>query len=142
LRAADPRQPLVWVIGPVKPPTLATTRLAEHWAHGLDIAGPLGTDYPDTGRLRHIAWLAHRTLPYAFTVAGEPVAGVRCEIASPDGTETWVFGPADAESVISGPAGEFCRVAVRRLDATAAAGVSGSGPHAATALRVLRTYAV
>ena len=52
--------------------TLATTRLAEHWAHGLDIAGPLGADFPDTGRLRHIAWLAHRTLPYALSLAGEP----------------------------------------------------------------------
>ena len=34
--------------GPVKPATLATTRLAEHWAHGLDITGPLGIDFPDT----------------------------------------------------------------------------------------------
>ena len=33
---------------PVKPATLATTRLAEHWAHGLDITGPLGIDVPDT----------------------------------------------------------------------------------------------
>jgi hypothetical protein len=37
------------VAGPVKPATLATTRLTEHWAHGLDITGPLGVDFPDTG---------------------------------------------------------------------------------------------
>ena len=67
LRAADPDRPVQWVAGPVKPATLATTRLAEHWAHGLDIAGPLGAEFPDTGRLRHIAWLAHRTLPYAMS---------------------------------------------------------------------------
>ena len=63
VRAADPDQPLEWVTGPVKPATLATTRLAEHWAHGLDITGPLGIEFPDTERLRHVAWLAHRTLP-------------------------------------------------------------------------------
>lgn len=40
LRAADPDRPMEWVTGPVKPATLATTRLAEHWAHGLDITGP------------------------------------------------------------------------------------------------------
>src|SRR5437868_12459671 len=57
-----------------KPATLATTRLAEHWAHGLDIAGPLGADFPDTDRLKHIAWLAHRTLPYALSLAGQPAA--------------------------------------------------------------------
>src|SRR5207248_7710566 len=37
----------------LSPATLATTRLAEHWAHALDITGPLGISYPDTGRLRH-----------------------------------------------------------------------------------------
>ncbi|HTX28960.1 MAG TPA: maleylpyruvate isomerase family mycothiol-dependent enzyme [Streptosporangiaceae bacterium] len=141
LTAGDPEVPVRWVTGPVKPATLATTRLAEHWAHGLDITGPLGLDYPDTGRLRHVAWLAHRTLPYALALAGEPAdAAVRCELTAPAGSHTWRYGPPDAESVITGPAGEFCRVAVRRL-APADAGLSATGPHGAIALRVLRTYA-
>ena len=55
LLAADPGQPVQWVAGLLKPATLATARLAEHWAHGLDITGPLGSSFPDTGRLRHIA---------------------------------------------------------------------------------------
>ena len=142
LRAADPGRPLIWVGGPVKPATLATTRLAEHWAHGLDIIAPFGISYPDTGRLRHIAWLAHRTLPYALTMAGEQPAEVRCELAAPDGADTWSFGPDGAESRIEGPAGEFCRVAARRTDAAVATGLRASGPHGATALRLLRTYAV
>ena len=145
VRAADPDQPLQWVAGPMKPATLATTRLAEHWAHGLDIAGPLGIEFPDTQRLRHIAWLAHRTLPYALSVAGQPLAEVRCELtrpdgAGPDGAGTWRFGPADAESAITGTAGDFCRVAAQRLD-PGASGLRASGPHGPTALRVLRTYA-
>ena len=141
LTAGDPEQAVGWATGPVKPATLATTRLAEHWAHGLDITGPLGLDFPDTGRLRHVAWLAHRTLPYALAVAGElPTAAVRCELTDPDGSQTWRYGPADAESVITGPAGDFCRVAVRRL-APADAGLAATGPHGAIALRVLRTYA-
>ena len=85
VRAADPDQPLEWVAGPVKPATLATTRLAEHWAHGLDITGPLGIEFPDTERLRHVAWLAHRTLPYALSLAGQPPVAVRCELTAPDG---------------------------------------------------------
>jgi uncharacterized protein (TIGR03084 family) len=140
LREADPQQPFEWVTGPVKAATLATTRLAEHWAHGLDITEPLGIDFPDTGRLRHIAWLAHRTLPYALTLGGERPAAVRCELTSPDGTEVWRFGPEDAESSISGPAGEFCRVGAQRLD-PARSVLQASGPHGATALRLLRTYA-
>jgi uncharacterized protein (TIGR03084 family) len=141
LMAGDPDQPVGWVTGPVKPATLATTRLAEHWAHGLDITGPLGVEFPDTDRLRHVAWLAHRTLPYALAVAGEPPgAAVRCELSGPAGSGVWRYGPAEAESAITGPAGEFCRVAVRRL-APAEARLTATGPHGALALRVLRTYA-
>jgi uncharacterized protein (TIGR03084 family) len=138
LTAADPDQPVQWVAGPMKPGTLATTRLAEHWAHGLDITGPLGIDLPDTARLRHVAWLAHRTLPYALKLAGQPPAEVRCELTAADGT--WEFGRPDAESVISGPAGDFCRVAAQRMEPGSSA-LKATGPHGAAALRVLRTYA-
>ena len=140
LRAADPDRPVEWMVGTLKPATLATTRLAEHWAHGLDITGPLGADFPDTPRLRHVAWLAHRTLPYALGVAGEPNAPVRCELTAPDAAEVWRFGPPDAGSAITGAAGEFCRVAARRLD-PARTSLRASGPHGATALRLVRTYA-
>jgi uncharacterized protein (TIGR03084 family) len=140
LRAADPQVPLRWVTGLVKPATLATTRLAEYWTHGLDITGPLGIDFPDTGRLRHIAWLAHRTLPYAFSLSGEAPAAVHCTLTAPDGVSTWTFGPQEAESEISGPAGAFCRVAAQRLD-PAVSGLRAAGPRGAAALRVVRTYA-
>ena len=140
LRGADPDRALAWVAAPVKPATLATTRLAEHWAHGLDITGPFGVEFPDTERLRHVAWLAHRTLPYAMTLAGEPPAPVRCELTAPDGEAVWEFGPAEAESGIAGPAGDFCRVAARRL-APASSRLRATGPHGATALRLMRTYA-
>jgi len=155
VRAADPDQPLEWVAGPVKPATLATTRLAEHWAHGLDITGPLGIKFPDTERLRHVAWLAHRTLPYALGLAGLPPVALYCELTAPDGagtydtgtydtgtdrSATWRFGPEDAKSAITGTAGDFCRVAAQRLD-PAQSGLRASGPHGATALGMLRTYA-
>lgn len=139
LRGADPDQPLVWVAAALKPGTLATTRLAETWAHALDITGPLGIAYPDTVRLAHIAWLGHRTLPYALTRAGEPPRAVRCDLMAPDGT-TWHLGPPDADSVITGPVGDFCRVGARRL-APERSRLVTRGPHAATALRVLRNYA-
>jgi uncharacterized protein (TIGR03084 family) len=141
LRAADPQVPLQWVTGTVKPATLATTRLAEYWAHGLDITGPLGIDFPDTSRLRNIAWLAHRTLPYALSLAGEAPVAVRCVLAAPDGVATWTFGPDEADSEINGPAGDFCRVAAQRLD-PAESGLRAVGSQGATALRVVRTYAL
>jgi uncharacterized protein (TIGR03084 family) len=139
LRGADPEQPVPWVTNSLKPATLATTRLAEHWAHGLDITGPLGAPFPDTDRLRHIAWLAHGTLPYAFALAGDEAHPVRCELTGPGG-DTWRYGPADADSTITGAAGAFCRVGAQRL-APDDSGLVASGPHGEAALRVLRTYA-
>jgi uncharacterized protein (TIGR03084 family) len=139
LRTADPDRGAAWATLPLRPATLATTRLAEHWAHGLDIATPLHLPYPDTARLRHIAWLGHRSLPYAFALAGEQYAPVRAELTGPDG-QLWRLGPDDAESVISGSAAAFCRVGAQRLS-PADAGLATSGPHAAMALRLLRNYA-
>jgi hypothetical protein len=78
-------------------------------------------------------------LPYAFALAGEPPAQVRCQLTGPDGT-TWRYGPPAAESAIAGPAGAFCRVGARRL-AAADAGLVATGPHGPTALRLLRNYA-
>jgi uncharacterized protein (TIGR03084 family) len=140
LRAADPGKQLRWIEAPLKPPTLATTRLAEHWAHALDITEPLGIDLPDTDRLRHVAWLAHRSLPYAFALAGAGAQDVACDLTAPDGIARWRYGPEDADSVISGPAGAFCRVAAQRLRPQES-GLQASGPHGPDGLRLLRTYA-
>jgi uncharacterized protein (TIGR03084 family) len=138
LRGRPPGTRLPWATSPIAPATLATTMIAEHWAHALDITGPLGIAYPDTARLRHIAWLAVRTLPFAFEVAGLEARPVRCELTGPGG-ERWEFGPADAGSRISGAAGTFCRVAARRL-AAEDSGLTATGPDAAAALLVVRTY--
>ena len=139
LRAADPAQRVPWAAAPLRPPVLATTRLAEHWAHGLDITAPLGLPFRDTDRLHHVAWLGHRTLPYAFAVAGLEPHDVHAVLTGPGG-DTWSFGPADARSVIRGSAGEFCRVGARRLTPEQTALVA-EGPHAIEALQVLRNYA-
>jgi uncharacterized protein (TIGR03084 family) len=139
LRAADPGQPVRWVTNWIKPRTLATTRLAEHWAHALDITTPLGIEYPDTMRLRHIAWLGHSTLPYAFRLTGLPTVPVFCDLTAPDGS-SWQLGDPAAENVIAGDAGAFCRVGAQRLEPEAS-GLETKGPYAVEALRVLRNYA-
>jgi uncharacterized protein (TIGR03084 family) len=139
LRKADPRQPVEWVASALKPRTLATTRLAEHWAHGLDVTAPFGIDWPDTDRLRHVAWLAHGTLRYAFRVAGHPAAEIYCELTAPGG-DIWRLGDPAAASSITGPAGAFCRVGAQRLSPPAS-GLKTQGPYGETALGLLRTYA-
>jgi uncharacterized protein (TIGR03084 family) len=139
LRSADPDQRYPWIAASLRPGALATTRLAEHWAHALDIAEALGVDHPDTDRLRHVAWLGHRTLPYGFELAGESPQPVYVELSSASG-ETWTYGDPDAPSRIVGVAGDFCRVGAQRMTPEASR-VECSGPYGEAALRVLRNYA-
>jgi uncharacterized protein (TIGR03084 family) len=140
LTAADPESTFQWATNALKPRTLATTRLSEHWIHANDIAQPLRIEYPDTARLWHIARLAHRTIPYAYRRSGlSDPPSVRVELLSPD-EESWVFG-GEASVVISGTASEFCRIAARRLDPDDARTIVTEGDKGAEVLSVVRTYA-
>ena len=139
LRAAPPDEPIPWAAGPLRPRTLATTRLAEYWAHGLDVAGPLGAEFTDMPRLYHVAWLAHRSLPYSLSLRGEEPHPVYCSLVGPDGSQ-WELGPPDAPSRISGSGVAFCRVGAQRL-APDDSGLETSGPYGDSALRALRNYA-
>jgi uncharacterized protein (TIGR03084 family) len=140
LRALPEGTRLQWVTNRISAATLATTRLAEHWTHAHDITDPLGIPYPDTARLRHIAWLGHRTLPYAFAIEKLEGGPVYCELTAPDG-EIWHFGDPGAPSAITGSAAQFCRVGARRLTA-ADSTLEATGPYGPQALAVLRNYAV
>ncbi len=136
---ADPDVIVRWAAAPLKPRTLATTRLAEHWAHGLDICDPLGLPLEDTDRLRHVAWLGHATLPYSMRLAGLDPVEVRCTLVAPERCALDVR-PATAAAWIRGSAGAFCRVGARRLAAgrfRARSVGTGRGRSAA----VLRNYA-
>ena len=136
LGAADPHDRVTWVAGELSVRTLTTTRLAETWIHTGDVAAALGTALPPTDRLRHIARLAWRTLPYAFAHAGRSLSGpVAFEL------DQWTFTPDEpAVTTIRGDGVELCRVAARRID-PAATGLIGDGPDAAAVLELVRTYA-
>ena len=111
----------------------------ETWAHGLDIHAAVGSEPVDTTRLRHVAFLGWATLPYAFQVAGEDYpTPVRVEVRAPE-YQKWVFGPEDSDQVIRGEAGEWCRVVVRRLDASET-GLEASGDVATRALQIAKAY--
>jgi uncharacterized protein (TIGR03084 family) len=119
-----------------------TARLMEHWAHGLDIRTAVGAPAEDTDRLRHIAWICSNALPYAFGVAKvKPPEGhtLRIDVAGPSG-DVWSFGPDDATDRITGPAGQWCRLAVQRITRDQAPDLQGDGPLADLALTHARAF--
>lgn len=142
LRALDPSARVPWGLG-MGLRAFGTARLMEHWAHGLDIRDAVGKPGVDTDRLRHVAWICTNALPYAFGVAGvTPPEGrtLRVEVTSPSGADVWRYGPDDATDVIRGPAGEWCRVAVQRIPASAATGLTADGALAELALKHARAF--
>ena len=130
-----------WVAGNLSARTLANTRLSETWIHTEDIAESLGIDLVPSDRLKLIARLAWRTLPYAFSSSGLTMSGpVAFRLIGPSG-ERWEFVPDDPElTTISGSAVDLCAVAARRID-PAATTLAGEGPDVADVLAVVRTYA-
>lgn len=141
LNAMDLSRRVTWVAGELSARTLATTRLAETWIHTGDVAGAVGVALPPTDRLRQIARLAWRTLPYAFSLSGRTMSGpVAFHLVSPAG-EAWDFVPdGPVATTISGPAVDLCAVAARRVEPSATA-LRGEGPDAQDVLALVRTYA-
>ena len=141
LGACAPNARLTWVAGELSARTLATTRLAECWIHTGDVADALGRPQEPSDRLRHIARLAWRTLPYAFRRAGRELSGpVAFELEGPSG-DSWTFVPdAEPVTVVRGPGVDLCHVAARRT-APEATALRAEGPDARAVLELVRTYA-
>jgi uncharacterized protein (TIGR03084 family) len=139
---ADPHTRVTWATNLLSVHTLTATRLSECWIHTGDIASALGVDLAPTDRLRFIARLAWRTLPYAFARAATPMHGpVALDLVGPHG-DRWQYDPDAAPvTTIRGSAVEFCDVAARRVD-PGATGLAGDGPDADAVLRLVRTYAL
>jgi uncharacterized protein (TIGR03084 family) len=142
-RAADPHDRVQWVAGTLSVHTLSTTRLAETWIHTNDVAYGVGVDLGSPDRLKYIARLAWRTLPYAFMRAGREMKGkVAFELTAPNGDEAWVFADADgpADTIVRGTVRDLCEVAGQRATAPGTS-LTAEGPDAEGVLGLVRTFA-
>jgi uncharacterized protein (TIGR03084 family) len=141
LLAVDDGRKLPWFGPPMSGPSMATARLMETWAHGLDVADALGVTRPATARLRSIAHIGVRTRDFAFVIneltpPGEPF---RVELRAPDGS-LWAWGPEAATQRVTGSAEDFCFLVTQRrplheLDVTV------SGDDAARWLPIAQAFA-
>jgi enediyne biosynthesis protein E11 len=104
-----------WVVAPLSPAAIATTRLMELVGHGQDIRDAVGVRWVPADRIRHVAWLGIRTRDFAMTNNGlaAPAEEFRVELTAPSG-ELWAWGPDDAEQRVTGPAADFCLLVTRR----------------------------
>lgn len=115
LRQVPAGHKIPWYGPPMSAASMATARIMETWAHGLDVADTLGVSREPTARLRHISRLAVRTRDYAYLVRDEtpPAEQFRVEVTGPDET-LWTFGPEGASQRVTGPAVDLCLLATQR----------------------------
>jgi uncharacterized protein (TIGR03084 family) len=141
LRTVPEGRKLLWFGPPMSAPSMATARLMETWAHGLDVADALGVQVPPSARLKSIAHLGVRTRDFAFTVHGltPPAEPFRVDLTAPDGS-LWSWGPDDALQRVSGSALDFCHLVTQRRS-RAELDVTADGPEAQKWLEIAQAFA-
>ncbi|MGH2795777.1 MAG: maleylpyruvate isomerase family mycothiol-dependent enzyme [Actinomycetota bacterium] len=139
LENKDPKERIPWGLG-MSARSFVSARLMETWAHGLDVRAALKEEPNITPRLRDVAWLIFRAFPYGFSYAKRemPTGTLRMELDF-DG-DRWDFGPDTADNLITGDAGEFCRVGVQRMKLADAKTLKAQGRLAEEALQVARAF--
>jgi uncharacterized protein (TIGR03084 family) len=114
--AAVPRGGRVqWLVAPMSPASLASTRIMELVGHGQDIRDALGVTWLPTNRIFHVARLGVRTRDFAYRSRGfePPAQDFLVELVAPNG-ELWAFGPPSAPQRVTGSAADFCLLVTRR----------------------------
>jgi uncharacterized protein (TIGR03084 family) len=141
LLAVPDGRKLPWFGPPMSAASMATARLMETWAHGLDVADTLGVRRPPTARLRSVAHIGVRTRDYAFAVNGlaAPTEPFLVELRAPDGG-TWSWGPRDAAQRVTGSAEDFCFLVTQRRPLTSL-DVTAEGDDARRWLQIAQAFA-
>lgn len=114
-RGLDPAARVPWFGLPMSAASSVTARIMETWGHGQDIADALGIVREPSGRLRHVAHIGVRALPFSYLANGldVPAEPIRVELTAPN-DELWTWGPADTANRVTGPALDFCLLVVQR----------------------------
>jgi uncharacterized protein (TIGR03084 family) len=141
LLTVDDGRKLPWFGPPMSGPSMATARLMETWAHGLDVADALGVTRPATARLRSIAHIGVRTRDFAFVINELPPPGepFRVELRAPNGS-LWTWGPEAAAQRVTGSAEDFCFLVTQRRPLREL-GIAAEGDDAARWLPIAQAFA-
>ncbi len=132
---------LHWFGPPMSGASMATARLMETWAHGVDVADTLGVAVVASPRLKSIAHLGVRTRDFAYLVNGRtpPSEPFRVELRTPDGG-VWEWGPAAAAQRVTGSALDFCYLVTQRRP-RADLDLVADGPDAQEWLTIAQAFA-
>jgi uncharacterized protein (TIGR03084 family) len=111
----DLSQRCAWYGPSMSGTSMLTARLMENWAHAHDIADAVLVPVVASMRLKHVAHIGVRAMPFAFAANKRPMPGgdVYVELTAPDNS-VWAWGDPNAESSVRGSALGFCQAVTQR----------------------------
>ena len=113
LAKCSPGKKLTWWKNEIDCRTFAVTKLAETWAHSLDVYESMNKDYEDTVRIEHVALYGWLNAEHATKLNKSKFEDLRIELIGPE-YKAWQFGDENAENSIKGSASDWCRVVTGR----------------------------
>ena len=114
LAKSSPGKKLTWWKNEIDCRTFAVTKLAETWAHSLDVYDAMKKDYEDTVRVEHVALFGWLNAEQASKVNKTKYQDLRIELIGPE-YKAWQFGDEQSENSIKGNASDWCRVVTGRV---------------------------
>jgi uncharacterized protein (TIGR03084 family) len=132
---------LTWFGPPMSAMSMATARLMETWAHGLDIRDTLGLPPTNTDRLRNVAHIAYRARDFNYAQHGltPPAEQFHLLLTGPNG-DRWEWGDPASGQQILGTALDFCLLATQRRHRGDVA-VTAVGDEAQRWLTIIQAFA-
>ena len=113
LAKCSPGKKLTWWKNEIDCRTFAVTKLAETWAHSLDVYESMNKDYEDTTRIEHVALYGWLNAEHATKLNKSKFQDLRIELIGPE-YKAWQFGDENAKNSIKGSASDWCRVVTGR----------------------------
>ena len=113
LAKCSPGKKLTWWKNEIDCRTFAVTKLAETWAHSLDVYESMNKDYEDTVRIEHVALYGWLNAEHTTKLNKSKFEDLRIELIGPE-YKAWQFGDENAENSIKGSASDWCRVVTGR----------------------------
>ncbi len=113
LAKCTPGKKIKWWKNEIDCRTFAVTKLAETWAHSLDVYESMNKDYEDTVRVEHVALYGWLNAENATKLNKSKFEDLRIELIGPE-YKAWQFGNENSKNTIKGSAGDWCRVVTGR----------------------------
>jgi uncharacterized protein (TIGR03084 family) len=134
LAKSSPGKKIKWWKNDIDCKTFAVMKLAETWAHSLDVYESMNKEYENTTRIEHVALYGWLNAENATKSNKGKFQNIRVELIGPE-YKAWQFGDENNENSIKGSADDWCRVVTGRIPKSFSPTLTAEGDFAKSFLK-------